>query len=146
VHLASGRTFDVVGSWATCGAAILDGPNEEGESLTMTTDPEVLERWRRVALMAHERMQRLHLPELDESFWEALRESMLAAGATDREIDGLAAYFVTFVVQSSKPGDELRAEQIELIARHLACADMTVRLGKADSFVSVEFPNRPRIQ
>ena len=38
---------------------------------------------------------------------------------------------------------DLRKEQCELIAKHLAEADMTVRIGQDDAYVAVEFPGRP---
>ena len=30
-------------------------------------------------------------------------------------------------------------------ANHLPCTDMTVRVGKADAYVGVEFPDRPKV-
>jgi hypothetical protein len=71
---------------------------------------------------------------------------MLAADATDAEIDALAAWLVTTIVEWTPAGSGERDEQFELIVDHLACTRMRVCLGKADSFVSVEFPNRPRLQ
>jgi hypothetical protein len=106
-----------------------------------------MERWQQLARAALERMDALRLSdELDESFYEALRESLVAAGATDAEIDAMAAWLVTKIVEWTGTRSDARYEQFELIVDHLACSTMRVCLGKADAFVSVEFPNRPRLQ
>jgi hypothetical protein len=108
---------------------------------------EAVERWQRMLGIALEKMDGLRLSgELDESFYEELRASLLAAGATGAEIDGLAAWLVTKIVEWTPGGSGERDEQFELIVDHLACTKMRVCLGGADSFVSVEFPNRARVQ
>ena len=51
------------------------------------------------------------------------------------------------VVVECTPGDrERRREQCELIGVHLARTDMSIRIGKGDSYVQVEFPSRPKVQ
>jgi hypothetical protein len=69
----------------------------------------------------------------------------LAAGATEREIDSLAAFHVVKVVEWTAPRSETRLEQFELIGAHLACTDMEVRIGTGDCYVWVAFPNRPKV-
>ena len=41
--------------------------------------------------------------------------------------------------------EEERWDQFELIAHHLGCTDMIVSLGKGDSFIAIQFPDRPRV-
>ena len=63
------------------------------------TDREHIERWQLVLRVALERMDALRLiDELDESFYEALREFLIAAGATQGEIDTLVHVLITFIV------------------------------------------------
>jgi hypothetical protein len=110
------------------------------------TPRERFERWQRVLRGALQAIDALDLPdELDESFWAAMREAMLAAGATDAEIDALAAHFVAYVVEHTAAESDERWEQFELITQHLSCTDMHVRIVKGDAFVFVEFPSRQRI-
>jgi hypothetical protein len=58
--------------------------------------------------------------DLDETFWEALRWSLVAAGATDAEIEGIAQVFVKWTVEQPGLDSEQRVSQLELIADHLA--------------------------
>jgi hypothetical protein len=74
-------------------------------------------------------------------WYEALRESALAAGASDADIDALAAVVVRVVVDTITD-PETRREQFELIAAHLSKTDLTVRI-RPDGFTKVKFPNRP---
>lgn len=48
-------------------------------------------------------------------------------------------------VEVSPSFRERRIEQFELISEHLACTDMTVRIGRRDAYILVEFPNRPEL-
>jgi hypothetical protein len=89
----------------------------------------------------------LHLSgEADESFWTQIREALVEAGATDREIDRLAGFLVRVVIEGSTPGSEERCDRLELLVNHLAQTDMTVRIGKNDSYIDVDFPSRPKLQ
>jgi hypothetical protein len=60
-----------------------------------------LEHYQQVLRSAFERMHRQRHTELDESFWQAMRQSLVAAGATDSEIDSVAAYMVTVIVEAT---------------------------------------------
>jgi hypothetical protein len=87
-------------------------------------------------------MRTLRLPgDLDENLYTALRESALAAGASDADLDALAAAVVRVVVDTATDPEARRA-QFELIAEHLSCTDMTVRIRRDGSFTKAEFPNR----
>lgn len=109
------------------------------------TPKERFERLQRVWRQALEQLDTLHLSgDLDESFYDAWRDCLLSAGATDGEIDCMAASLVTTVVERTEDQAELRREQFELIAHHLASTDMRVTIGKDDSYIAVEFPSRPR--
>jgi hypothetical protein len=83
--------------------------------------------------------------EVDDACWDALRARLLTAGATEREIDRLAVYFVTWIVNNTEPESEERQEQFEWLAGHLACTEMDIAVGIDDAFVAVKFPSRPRI-
>ena len=98
------------------------------------------ERWVRVLLDALE-----GVGMVDEDFYTGLRQDLIAAGATDTEIDGLAATMVVGVVESTEATSPTRDEQFALIVDHLACTRMRISLGKNDAAVAVEFPNRPLI-
>ena len=81
--------------------------------------------------------------EGDESFYAALRESALAAGATD--IDAIATDVVSAVVECTADDPEERRLQFELIVLHLSCTDMTVRIRPDDSVRRLSFrPARKR--
>src|ERR1700682_466861 len=93
------------------------------------TPRERVERLQRLGRAVLERMYALRLSdELDESFYEALRESMIAEGATDGEIDALAQLFITSAVEGTEPGSEERLSQFELITEHLACTRVRICL------------------
>jgi hypothetical protein len=110
------------------------------------TTPEGVERFQQVVRTALERLDALRLTDdLDESFYEALRTALVAADATEREIDALAVCYVVHVVECTAPHSETRLEQFELIGAHLACTDMEVRIGTGDCYVWVAFPNRPKV-
>jgi hypothetical protein len=109
------------------------------------TPRESFERRQRILRAALDTMEKLRLTDdLDESFWDALRQSVLAAGGTDADLDGLASYFICFVVEATGDQD-VREQQFELIAKHLCCTDMRIRIGKGERSMSIEYPNRQRI-
>jgi hypothetical protein len=96
---------------------------------------------------AVERLDRAHFSASppDEYFWSLMREAMLAACATDGEIDALAAHFIVWTVENTVPRSEERRGQIELIADSLACTAVTVGIGGGDTHVRVEFPSRESV-
>jgi hypothetical protein len=49
-------------------------------------------------------------------------------------------------VEATEPDSDERLSQFELITHHLACTKVRICLNQADTPLSVEFPNRPRIQ
>jgi hypothetical protein len=81
---------------------------------------------------------------MDDYFYEMLRESMVRAGATDAEIDSMAAWIVACIVKSTEAGSVERHEQFDLIVEHFCCTSMRIALGNAGGVVRVEFPERPR--
>jgi hypothetical protein len=83
--------------------------------------------------------------DADEAFWVALREALTGAGATEREIDLVAASITRSVVCNTADADR-RDEVLELIAQHLVRTDMTIQIGPRVCDTNVEFPERPRIQ
>ena len=108
-----------------------------------TITPEAVARVQRIWRVAFERLDRLHLSgDTDEDFWSQLRDGLLAGGATDNDLCGAAAFFVTFVVENTKPHSEERDWQFDLICQHLCRSKMVIKIGRDDSFISVEFPDR----
>ena len=99
------------------------------------------ERWVRMLMGALARRGRA-----DEGFYTDLRQDLIAAGATDTEIDGLAAALAVCIVKVTKPTSSARNEQFGLIVDHLACTFMRIELTANDDVLDVEFPNRPTIQ
>ena len=73
-----------------------------------------------------------------------MRESLLAAGAGDTDIDALAAYLARLVVECTDADSEERTSQFELLSHHLACTDVTVRISPDDQVITVQFPARPK--
>jgi hypothetical protein len=109
------------------------------------TPRERLDRWQRIMRVAFERIDALRLSDdLDESFYEPLRAALVAAGATDREIDGVAELLITWVVQTTAPDSETRVSQFALIIDHLACTTVRIGLTPGDTLLTVDFPDRPR--
>jgi hypothetical protein len=85
------------------------------------TPREQVERLQRQGRAVLDRTHALHLPDdLDETFYEALRESLVLA-------------------------HQERLTQFGLIADHLACTKVRICLNQADTLPSVEFPNRSRL-
>jgi hypothetical protein len=107
-------------------------------NVVMSADTrEVSERRQRVLRAGLEKMGTLRLSgDPDESFYDALRESVLAAGATDADIDALATYVVDSIVEQTADDPENRRLQFELIALHLSCADMIICPGRASTGTS----------
>jgi hypothetical protein len=104
-------------------------------------------RFQRALDAAFEKMRTLRLAAgaLDEYFWDTMHDCLVEAGATDTDCDVVAAHYVTCIVQWTPIKSEERVRQWELIAHHLAQTDMTVRVGKDDAYISVEFPSRPKV-
>jgi hypothetical protein len=115
--------------------------------MAVTPIAEETKRRRHVSKATREKLATLRLPrEADESFYAGLRECLLAAGATEADLDGVAAGCVVIVVECMRPEwEDERRDQFELIAHHLACADMVVSLGEGDSYIQIQFPNRARV-
>jgi hypothetical protein len=78
-------------------------------------------RLQRIVRAAVERMLALPIgDDVDETFYEALRWSLVAAGATDAEIEGIAHLFMKWTVERPELNSERRVSQLDLIADHLA--------------------------
>ena len=108
------------------------------------TPLDVFEHRQHLLRQVLDRLQALRLPsELDESYYDAIRAILLAAGAVAADIDAIATCLVRLVVERSDAGPEERETQFELIAQHLALTEMTVRINAANVVVRVEFPARP---
>jgi hypothetical protein len=104
------------------------------------------ERWQHVVGAPLERIDPTRLTgELDESFWDRLRNALIMAGATEREIDLVAAILARFVAKDVADSDR-REEALELLARHLACTEMTIEIGPRVCDTTVNFPQRHWIQ
>jgi len=82
------------------------------------------------------------LPAGDAWFYEALRETLVAAGATDDEIDGVAWSYVVAIVKGP-PDAEVWDAQLDLIAEHLACTRLHLSVNPADLVIRVDFLDRP---
>jgi phage terminase small subunit len=82
----------------------------------------------------------------DDVFMEKLRDSTLAAGATESEFEAVGALLVRVVLGSTVADSEERVARLELIAEHFMRSDMGVAIGKDDGRVRVAFPGRPRVQ
>jgi hypothetical protein len=80
--------------------------------------------------------------EQDAAFYEVFRRAIDAAGATPGEIEHVAAYLVELVVAWTAPHSEDQSYQIDLIARHFARTDMTVRISQSNRVREVTFPAR----
>jgi len=108
------------------------------------TTPDLAARSRQLLRDTLAKLDTFRLPDsLDESWYEALRASLVAAGATDQEIDRVAACLIVAIVGSTAPGSEERVAHFEYITDHLACTKVRISLGQADTVLSIEFPNRP---
>src|SRR5579864_674192 len=91
------------------------------------TPRERVGRWQRVVRAALVRMDGLRLSDdLDESFYEAWRESLVLSGATEADIYSLAELFITWAVERTEPGSEERLSQFGLITDHLACTRVRI--------------------
>lgn len=107
-----------------------------------------IDRWNELLPAAHRHMRtaRFTPGEVDGYFWDVFREGLLKAGALTEEIDRIAASMVCLVTDHLEADDHNEREyHLELIARHLACTDMTVGIRKG-AVVWIHFPNRPQVQ
>jgi hypothetical protein len=92
------------------------------------------ERWQRLGRAVLEQVDALRLSDdLDECFYEAVREALVTAGATDTEIDGMAALFITWATEQTAPGSDERESQYDLITTHLARTTVRISANKAKS-------------
>jgi CHAT domain-containing protein len=66
--------------------------------------PTQFKRWQSVVDAALKRIDRSRCPELDESFWTALRDALFECGATEREIHLLTAAVVRFLLRDVAEG------------------------------------------
>jgi hypothetical protein len=83
--------------------------------------------------------------DADESFWALKRESLLAAGATEADIDALAAFYIAMIAEAMAFDLDRCKEQIEAIVDHLVCCtEVDVRI-RNNAVLSVIFPDRDRI-
>ena len=83
--------------------------------------------------------------ELDDSYWVTMRAWLLEMGATERQIDQLAAFMVCLVVMLTSAHSAERHEQLDLIATYLARTDMDVRLDPLDRCAQIDFPCRETV-
>jgi hypothetical protein len=58
----------------------------------------------------------------------------------------VAQLYITHVVEMTELDSEERHSQFGLITDHLACTRVRIVLNQADTVLSVEFPNRQRVQ
>src|SRR6516162_3258087 len=79
------------------------------------------------------------LGPLDDEYCAAWRTAMLAAGATERDLDVLAVLLVLRVIMLTERDSSDRRDLIECIARHLAGTSMVIRIGRVANYVVVEF-------
>ena len=82
---------------------------------------------------------------IDDEYCADWRKAMLAAGATERDIDVLAVFLVLLVIADTERDSPDRQEHIERIAEQVARTSMVVLIGLGDDYVRVEFPDRPLI-
>jgi hypothetical protein len=105
---------------------------------------DVVERKRRILLLVEETLGRLRLPDLDESFWDAMRGDLLAFGATERELDAVVVHLLGVIVEMTGD-DEERHQQFQLISTYLAGTDMQITIAKDDSYIRINFPQRKHV-
>ena len=80
----------------------------------------------------------------DDACCAAWRRAMLAAGATERDLDVMAVFLVLLVIMRTKHDSPDRQDLIECIALHVAGTSMMIRIGGGvANYVAVEFPDRP---
>jgi hypothetical protein len=76
-------------------------------------------RWQAVVLRAYPHLPGLARP-LEDEWCAAWRTAMLAAGATERDLDVPAVFLVLRVILHTKRDSPDRGDLIECIARHVA--------------------------
>ena len=101
-------------------------------------------RWQAVLGRAYPHLLDCRGP-FDDECCAAWRRAMLAAGATERDLDVMAVFLVLLVIMRTKRDSPDREDLLECIARHLAGTSMVIRIGRVANYVVVEFPDRPRI-
>ena len=101
-------------------------------------------RWQAVLGRAYPHLLDWRGP-FDDECCAAWRRAMLAAGATERDLDVLTVFLVLLVIMRAKRDSPDRQDPIEGIAEHVARTSMVVRIGQVANYVAVEFPARPRI-
>jgi hypothetical protein len=108
---------------------------------------EVAEHRQRVLRAASERMETLRLgsDDADELFYDAFRESLLLADATEADISAVVDMCVRIAVESTVGQPGKRHELLQSIAEHLACTEIDVHFHKDDTVTRVEFPDRPKV-
>lgn len=111
---------------------------------------DVYERRRRLVRAAWATIETLRLgSELDELFCSAFRDSLLTEGATDSDIDAVAEFHASLVVEYSTDR-AIRDEQLEAIAQRLACTSMIFHVAHlvdgGSMLTRVDFPTRPKVQ
>jgi hypothetical protein len=77
----------------------------------------------------------------DESFWSDYRRALLALEATEGDLRFVATLAVLLAARCQSDSPDDREEQMELIARHFAEADMTVAMS-GPFVVTVKFPGQ----
>lgn len=102
------------------------------------------ERWQQTVCRAIPRV--FHSTGLmDEADYAGWRQAMVAARASERDIEVLAVFLVLLVLAQTPAKSDARRRHIEAIAEHLAETSMTVRVIDDVPYVRVEFPDRPSL-
>ena len=85
-------------------------------------------RWQAVLGRAYPHLLDWRGP-FDDECCAAWRRAMLAAGATERDLDVMAVFLVLLVIMRTKRDSPHREDLIECIARHVAGTSMVIRIG-----------------
>ena len=128
----------------TSGSGPVSAAGAESDDARMTPRDR-MERWQRIGRQVLEKLDALRLTgEADEYFYQTLRDAFVEAGATDAEIEVMAQFLITLVVEQTAAHSEARMSQFELITDHIACTTVRIRLSHADTVLLIDFPDRPR--